>query len=195
MYHRCVYLTVFHCASRLQKKFCSLALCMGRSNIFLLFFRRFVVMAAPRMQSIPTHSRTLLPFFKSTAKLSNRRARLRVKRVKPEFVIVRLAFFSDSFLLTDSALLCKSFFLQACADSALHRMDSDVQEVPLSTDKPQAADDPLESLEKALENACATMASLCENVIDFSYDSQSVIFSKVYVELLSFTSTVAFVTY
>lgn len=44
-------------------------------------------------------------------------------------------------------------------------------------------DVPLEMLEKALENACETLASLATNVMDFSYDSQHVLFSKVYVVL------------
>lgn len=43
------------------------------------------------------------------------------------------------------------------------------------------SDVPLEMLEKALENACETLATLATNVMDFSYDSQHVLFSKVYV--------------
>lgn len=63
-------------------------------------------------------------------------------------------------------------------------MDSDVQEVPVTNSIQQdpihiPANDPLEPLEKALESVCATLGTLAENVIDFSYDSQDVIFSKV----------------
>lgn len=70
-------------------------------------------------------------------------------------------------------------------------MDSDVQEVPIDTDdvvvvepttvpNPSAPrDEPLEQLEKALENACESLASLATNVIDFSYDSQGLLFTKV----------------
>lgn len=45
------------------------------------------------------------------------------------------------------------------------------------------SDVPLEMLEKALENACETLATLATNVMDFSYDSQHVLFSKVCVFL------------
>ena len=71
-------------------------------------------------------------------------------------------------------------------------MDSDVQEVPIDTDdvivvEPTTVpnptttprDEPLDQLEKALENACESLASLATNVIDFSYDSQGLIFTKV----------------
>lgn len=40
-------------------------------------------------------------------------------------------------------------------------------------------DEPLERLEKALENACQTLYALSTGVHDFSYDNQHVIFSKV----------------
>lgn len=45
-----------------------------------------------------------------------------------------------------------------------------------TTPKP---DEPLERLEKALENACQTLYALSTGVHDFSYDNQHVIFAKV----------------
>lgn len=47
--------------------------------------------------------------------------------------------------------------------------------------EPQNAkgDEPLERLEKALENACQTLYALSSGIQDFSYDNQHVIFSKV----------------
>lgn len=41
------------------------------------------------------------------------------------------------------------------------------------------ADEPLERLEKALENACQTLYALSSGVHEFSYDNQHVIFDKV----------------
>lgn len=43
---------------------------------------------------------------------------------------------------------------------------------------PEKRDDPLEDMEKALENACETLASFAANVMNFTYESQDLIFSN-----------------
>lgn len=77
-------------------------------------------------------------------------------------------------------------------------MDPEVQEVPVTSDPTlrmenevvevvsdaMQPNEPLEDLEKALENACETLAALASNVMDFTYDSQEVLFSKVCVAIL-----------
>lgn len=63
-------------------------------------------------------------------------------------------------------------------------MTADAEVVVIDDDSSGAAaprDIPLEMLEKALENGCETLATLATNVMDFSFDSQHVLFSKVYV--------------
>lgn len=76
-------------------------------------------------------------------------------------------------------------------------MDSDLQEVPMpNTAPPQVGQSgragefvhvgdlkKLEGLEKALEGACATLTTFAENVMDFTFDAQHMLYGKVYVEL------------
>lgn len=118
------------------------------------------------------------------------------------------AIFKSTFLFTASlsaatASTCDRSLLFTLFD--LDTMDPEVQHVPMSrlssaprqelidNDDIMIIDDdntknissgaprdvPLELLEKAVENACETLATLATNVIDFSFDSQHVLFSKV----------------
>lgn len=76
-------------------------------------------------------------------------------------------------------------------------MDPEVQEIPiipdvvvLDSDDPVPTkdpvpaprrDDPLENLEKALENACGTITSFAASLINFSYESQDLLYTKACV--------------
>lgn len=75
-------------------------------------------------------------------------------------------------------------------------MDPEVQEVPvapevvvLDSDEPGSnkeapmprQDDPLENLEKALENACSTITSFAASVMNFSYENQDLLYTKACV--------------
>lgn len=85
-------------------------------------------------------------------------------------------------------------------------MDPDVQEVPVHIEQrgrprsnmhapdvivvddgnPAGADQgrlPLDNLERALETACTTLNNISETVMNFSFDSQHDLFSKMYVFL------------
>lgn len=58
-------------------------------------------------------------------------------------------------------------------------VDDDDDNTPPAPPTSAPRDLPLEQLEKALENTCETLHSLATNVLDFSYDSQNVLFTKV----------------
>lgn len=63
-------------------------------------------------------------------------------------------------------------------------VDSSAGEEPITAAKPALKpntaqrDDPLEHMEKALENACETLANFTEHVMNFTYESQDLIFKN-----------------